>query len=104
MSQERISTELGSGADALQPALRCGFQARFTAGVRRLRGRIVSIPITAVLCAILLGRSSVPLVHAADKLRLETDPQQRLDVRYRLFKTENIWTFLELDTQTGRLW
>lgn len=42
--------------------------------------------------------------YAADKIKFETDPQQRLDVRYRLFKTENMWTFLELDTQTGRLW
>jgi hypothetical protein len=31
--------ELGSGADALQPPLRCGFQARLTAGVIATRGR-----------------------------------------------------------------
>jgi len=42
--------------------------------------------------------------HAADKIKFEADPPQRLDVRYRLFKTENMWNFLELDTQTGRLW
>ena len=42
--------------------------------------------------------------HAADKIKFETDPPQRLDVRFRLFKTENMWNFLELDTQTGRLW
>ena len=42
--------------------------------------------------------------HAADKIKSETDPIQRIDVRYRLFKTENMWNFLELDTQTGRLW
>lgn len=27
-----------------------------------------------------------------------------MDVRFRLFKTENMWNFLELDTQTGRIW
>ncbi len=42
--------------------------------------------------------------HAADNIKFETDPPQRLDVRFRLFKTENMWNFLELDTQTGRLW
>jgi hypothetical protein len=40
---------------------------------------------------------------AADKIKIEVDPPQRLEVRYRLFQTDNIWTFLELDTQTGRL-
>jgi hypothetical protein len=29
---------------------------------------------------------------------------QRLDARYRLFKTTNTWNFLELDTQTGKVW
>lgn len=51
-----------------------------------------------------LWSSSAFTVHAADKVKFETDPPQRLEVRYRLFKTENIWNFLELDTQTGRLW
>ena len=50
------------------------------------------------------GSSNAFTVHAADKVKFETDPPQRLEVRYRLFKTENIWNFLELDTQTGRIW
>ena len=29
---------------------------------------------------------------------------QRLDARFRLFKTTNTWNFLELDTQTGKVW
>ena len=29
---------------------------------------------------------------------------QRLDARFRLFKTTNNWNFLELDTQTGKVW
>jgi hypothetical protein len=27
-----------------------------------------------------------------------------LDVRFRLFRTENVWNHLLLDSQTGRLW
>ena len=26
------------------------------------------------------------------------------DARFRLFKTENMWNLLKLDTQTGRIW
>ena len=29
---------------------------------------------------------------------------QRLDARYRVFKTRNVWNSLQLDTQTGQLW
>lgn len=29
---------------------------------------------------------------------------QRLDARFRVFKTRNIWNTLHLDTQTGQLW
>ncbi|MEK6707300.1 MAG: hypothetical protein AABY81_00615 [Pseudomonadota bacterium] len=56
------------------------------------------------ILAVLLGYGSTFTVHAADKMKFETDPPQRLEVRYRLFKTGNMWNFLELDTQTGRLW
>jgi hypothetical protein len=40
---------------------------------------------------------------AAEAARIECTPSAG-DARYRLFSTENIWTLLELDTQTGRLW
>lgn len=30
--------------------------------------------------------------------------QQRTDARFRLFPTSNIWTLLQLDTATGKLW
>jgi len=36
--------------------------------------------------------------------RMKTDPPQRIDARFRLFKTENIWTQLLLDTRNGRVW
>lgn len=57
-----------------------------------------------IILAAGLGYGSTFSVHAADKMKFETDPPQRLEVRYRLFKTGNMWNFLELDTQTGRLW
>jgi len=44
------------------------------------------------------------VTYASDDIKLKTDPEQRIDVHYRLFKTENMWNFLELDTQTGRVW
>ena len=33
-----------------------------------------------------------------------TDPIQEPIVPYRLFKTTNRWTFIELETATGRMW
>ena len=56
------------------------------------------------LLVVLLGCVIIPSAHAAEKIKFITDPPQRLDVRFRLFKTENMWNFLELDTQTGRIW
>lgn len=29
---------------------------------------------------------------------------RRIAVRFKLFSTQNIWTFLKLDTQTGQIW
>lgn len=31
-------------------------------------------------------------------------PPQRVEAKFRFFKTENTWNFLELDTQTGKVW
>lgn len=42
---------------------------------------------------------------AADSVvKVEYDPPQRVEAKFRLFKTENTWNFLELDTQTGKVW
>jgi len=32
------------------------------------------------------------------------EPTQDPNVPYRLFKTSNIWTFIELETSTGKMW
>ncbi len=31
-------------------------------------------------------------------------PTQKNNARYQLYPTENTWTFLKLDTMTGRIW
>jgi hypothetical protein len=41
--------------------------------------------------------------NAAETTRIECTPSTG-DARFRRFSTDNIWTVLELDTQTGRLW
>lgn len=33
-----------------------------------------------------------------------TKQEIRENVRYKLFPTENIWTFLKLDTRNGKIW
>jgi hypothetical protein len=33
-----------------------------------------------------------------------SEPTQRTDAPFRLFRTKNIYTFLKLDTRTGRVW
>jgi len=40
---------------------------------------------------------------AADQVDVNCE-MQNVDARFRLFKTTNLWNFLELDTQTGRIW
>ncbi|MCH5294061.1 MAG: hypothetical protein J1E07_10050 [Treponema sp.] len=35
---------------------------------------------------------------------LPSTPTQNSDVRYCLFPTKNMWTFLKLDTMTGQIW
>jgi hypothetical protein len=40
---------------------------------------------------------------AADPVDINYE-MQRLDARHRMFKTTNAWNFLQLDTQTGKVW
>ena len=34
----------------------------------------------------------------------ETKLEIKEDVRYKMFPTDNIWTFLKLDTRSGKIW
>jgi hypothetical protein len=33
-----------------------------------------------------------------------SEPSQSTTVQYRLFRTNNMWTFIKLDTTTGKMW
>lgn len=48
-----------------------------------------------------VGLNGLP---AAEPIKFETDPEQKLDVPYRLFKTQNMWNQLLIDTRDGRVW
>jgi len=41
---------------------------------------------------------------ATEPVEVVYDSPQRLDARFRLFKTKNTWNFVELDTATGKAW
>lgn len=55
----------------------------------------------AVSAAALLFLTASSLAMAEG--RVECTPSTG-DIRYRLFSTQNLWTVLELDTQSGQLW
>jgi hypothetical protein len=58
---------------------------------------------TKLLVAVALAIASPITVNAGDPVEINYE-LQRLDARFRLFKTSNTWNFLELDTETGRVW
>jgi hypothetical protein len=63
--------------------------------------KYLNIFITILFCTCCLF---VDLAVGADIIKFKSEPQQRLDVRYRLFRTDNMWSYLLLDTSDGRLW
>jgi hypothetical protein len=54
--------------------------------------------------SVALAVAFVTSAHAQDRpVKFLTDPPQRLDARFRLFRTSNMWTYLHLDTRLGLL-
>jgi hypothetical protein len=51
----------------------------------------------------MLAFCSIAASQTQQTTEIEYD-MQRLDARFRVFKTRNIWNTLHLDTQTGQLW
>lgn len=51
---------------------------------------------------IMVGLLAVASLYSADDPIIE--PSQRTDATFRLFRTQNIFNFLELDTRNGRVW
>lgn len=39
-----------------------------------------------------------------NKSAIQTKQEIKENVRYKLFPTDNIWTFLKLDTSNGKIW
>ena len=84
--------------------------------------RIIFLFIVFVFCSSAIGQAQAKLDSVAEKarqdsiywaerkanLKLYNDSvreSQKDDVeRFKLYKTENMWTFIELDTQTGKTW
>ncbi len=42
--------------------------------------------------------------YSANTIKFRTDPTQKVEVSYRLFRTDNMWNQLLLNTEDGRLW
>jgi hypothetical protein len=63
--------------------------------------RFVNILICILFCTCCLLQD---FAEGADTIKFQSEPQQRLDVRFRLFRTDNMWSYLLLDTSDGRVW
>jgi len=58
----------------------------------------------AILPFIVVFLWGLSIATAAETLQFEEVALQDVKARYRLFRTQNIWTYIELDTKTGRIW
>jgi major membrane immunogen (membrane-anchored lipoprotein) len=55
-----------------------------------------------LICVLLIFLTSC---NQSDKKQTVSTKQEiKENVRYKMFPTENIWTFLKLDTQSGKIW
>ncbi len=57
---------------------------------------ILGIILFAVLVSFSCKNTNTPIAPVKQEVKE--------NVRYRLFPTENIWTFLKLDTRNGKIW
>jgi len=58
-----------------------------------------------ILCFVISAMLFLPgSASTQQTIRFDTDPKQEVNVPYRLFKTENMWNMLLLDTRDGRVW
>lgn len=62
----------------------------------------VLFPLLAI-CMVVAGCTS-EIVKLEENAKEPQSVLARNDVRYKLFQTQNIWTFIKLDTQTGQMW
>lgn len=66
----------------------------------------VNVRTIAVLAVIGLLMPSAAMSQSDQPVQKHADPISESDIafRYRLFETQNIWTFILLDTANGRAW
>lgn len=55
-----------------------------------------------IICVSLLALTSCK--HIEKKSETPVKQEIKDNVRYKMFSTDNIWTFLKLDTQSGKIW
>lgn len=58
--------------------------------------------IFVIICISLIAFTSCH--QSGSKNEIPTKQEIKENVRYKMFPTENIWTFLKLDTQNGKIW
>lgn len=57
-----------------------------------------------ILLAMIVLTTIFPYVQAQDRVINENTRKSLLGVTYRLFPTENMWTFIKLNTRNGLMW
>lgn len=59
-----------------------------------------------LICLLLVSSLfAIPLTsYSADTIKFRVAPSQKIEVPYRLFRTDNMWSQLLLNTEDGRVW
>ena len=57
-----------------------------------------------ILFLIIVISSMTAFAQAQDSVKNESTQQSLISVSYRLFATENMWTFIKLNTRNGEMW
>lgn len=57
-----------------------------------------------ILFLIIVISSMTSFAQAQDSVKNESTQQSLISVSYRLFPTQNMWTFIKLNTRNGEMW
>jgi hypothetical protein len=96
--------EQGAVGNDLQHQDLCGSSLKQVGAWRKGEAMKRLVSVAVVFLVWLFAPGGFPYVASADDIQFHTDPPQRLDVPFRLFRTQNMWNQLLLDTRTGLLW
>jgi len=93
---------------ALVTALLSGCSDQSTAKIEEIEKRLATLEARTDLLSRYTDRSSTKIEEIGRRLAIvedRTDLHGTREIdRFQLYKTQNLWTFLLLDTQTGMLW